>query len=492
MFRVKKLDLETGEIPVIVLNKRDCLQLNMNMGDRALVRWNGKEIIAIIDVAEKLVGPGEVGVSVEIWKGNSLPEFVDILPVEKPTSVFFIRKRLHGTPLKPDEIREIIKDLMENRLSRVEASFFVASAYVQRLSFEEEEALTRAIIEAGEVLEWERHPVLDKHSIGGVPGNRVTPILVPIIAAAGYCIPKTSSKAITSPAGTADVVELLADVALSAGEVKRIVEKTNGVMAWGGTLNLAPADDLLLKLRYPLRLDPISFLLASIMAKKSAVGAEKVLIDIPTGAKVKTFEDARELAERFKSLGKKLGIEVRAVVTDGSQPIGRGVGPALEARDVLRVLIGEGPADLREKALMLSGMLLEMAGEKNGYEKAKKILGSGEAYEKFREIIREQRGNPDVKPEDIQLCEQRAEIKAPRKMRVIYDCEVIAKACRIAGNPSVKGAGMYLHYPSEAVVEKGETVVTVFAPDEYRLQQVMKYLEAHPPFLSRKIVIEVL
>lgn len=493
MFKVRKLDVESGNSLVVVMNKQNARNMNLHLDDRVEVFWRKGSFVAVLQLAETSILPGEVGVVREIWDdyGKRLPKEVHVRPVVKPDSVQYIKSRLFGTPLKKEEIRQIVFDLMRNKLSSVESAYFVASAYVQRLSFEEEEALTKAIVDAGNRIRFSRKPILDKHCIGGVPGNRTTPIVVPIVAAAGFLVPKTSSRAITSPAGTADVMEVLCRVDYSANELKALVDKVGAAMVWGGALDLAPVDDILLRLRYPLRLDPVAFLLSSIMAKKKAVGSDKVLIDIPVGAKMKDTASAKNLADRFKYLGEKLGMEVRTMLTDGFQPIGHGVGPALEARDIIDVLKGKGPQDLREKSVGLAGQMLSMAGKTKGHALAKRLLDSGKAYRKFQEILEAQDGDPDLKSKDIPVGKYVVDYVVKQDQEYLYyDSEAIAKVARIAGSPGVKGAGVKLLYLPGTKVKEGKTVLQVYTPVDTRVKAIEAFLKKDDPLVSRELVLE--
>ena len=490
MFKVKKIDMETDGHSIVYLRYEDARKFNINVGDRVQLSFNKKNLVGVVNLCKSAVEISEVGVSKELWD-EGIAEKVKILLLAKPKSVGYIRKRLLGTPLKRHEIREIIFDLMENKLSSVEAAYFVASAYVQRLSFDEEESLTRAMVDAGKTISFSKSPVVDKHCIGGVPGNRTTPIVVPIIAAAGYLFPKTSSRAITSPAGTADVMEVLCNIEFSAKDMKKIVKKIGAAMIWGGSVNLAPVDDILLKLRYPLRLDPTSFLLASILAKKKSAGSQKVLIDIPLGAKVTNSKTARSLANRFQYLGKRLGMEVRVVITDGFQPIGKGVGPSLEARDIITVLQGKGPKDLREKSLRLAAEIFDMVGKRNGYAFAKKILDSGKAYQKFKQIIKTQGGNPNIKPKDIEIGKYSVNIFSQSATSYLYyDSHIISQLARLAGAPAIKGAGVELLVLSGSKVAKGKKIMRVVTPVKDRIELIEKFLKENNPLISRNIIIE--
>ncbi|MBI5391948.1 thymidine phosphorylase, partial [Candidatus Woesearchaeota archaeon] len=363
-----------------------------------------------------------------------------------------------------------------NKLTEIETTYFVSACYKNGMSLGESAALTKAIVRFGGKLEFNKKPIVDIHSIGGVPGNRITMVVVPIIAAAGFYIPKTSTRSITSPSGTSDTMEVLAPVAHSREKIMEIVEKTNGCMVWGGTLDLASADDKLIKIERPLSLDPEGILLASIVAKKAAAGCTHFLLELPIGeeTKLKTKAEAQKLAKKFEALTKKVGMKIKIRITDGSQPIGNGIGPALEARDVLEVLEGKGPGDLREQSLMLAADLLEMVNVKQAREKAEEILDSGKAMEKMREIIKAQGGNPDVKRSDIKIGMFAAEIKAEKKGKVKISNKETSKVAKAAGSPGDKGAGIYLHAKSSAYVEKGDILYTIYSESGEKLEEAKK------------------
>jgi thymidine phosphorylase len=199
--------------------------------------------------------------------------------------------------------------------------------------------LTKAMVETGTKIHFSGI-VADKHSTGGLAGTRTTMIVVPIIAAAGFKIPKLSSRAITSPAGTADVMEVVAPVNFKADKVKHIVEKTGGCIVWNGVMGIAPADDIIIEVEEPLSFESFDKIIVSIMAKKIAVSTNHLILDIPVGQtmKIKRFADAERVAKKFRMLGRKFGIEIITDVNECLEPAGRGVGPALEVRDVMHVL----------------------------------------------------------------------------------------------------------------------------------------------------------
>jgi thymidine phosphorylase len=190
-------------------------------------------------------------------------------------------------------------------------------------------ALVSAMSRAGTQLRWDSPIVVDKHCIGGIPGNRTSMIVVPIVAAHGHTLPKTSSRAITSPAGTADTMEVLARVDVGIEEVKEVVSACNGCLVWGGHVNLSPADDILISVERPLSLDTREQMVASIMSKKLAAGSTHLLIDLPVGpaSKLTNAMEAMRLRKLFEFVGDHFGISVEVITTDGRQPIGHGIGP---------------------------------------------------------------------------------------------------------------------------------------------------------------------
>lgn len=500
--KVRNLDIEVGGKPIALLNKEDAAELGLHTADRVNLVSGKKEFFAIVDITQKVVNKGEIGLFFEVASEIGLPngEYVEVHVTETPDSVSFVKKRLMGDILENRQIEQIVSDIVKNRLTDVEAVFFMASSYVKDFTEEETVSLAKAMIASGKVLDFGRHPIVDKHSIGGICGNRVTMVLVPIVAAAGLTIPKTSARAISSPSGTADTMEVLAPVELEMEELHRIVDKTNACIVWGGSINLVPADDKLAQIRYPLRLDPKPFMLASILAKKKAVGAEKVVVDIPVGkgAKIENADLAKELAYDFITIGSHLGIDVDCVITPGDKPIGRGIGPILEARDVLGVLMNRPDVadDLREKSLSLSGLVLEMGGKAQrgqGYALAEKILTSGKAIEKMREIIGAQGGNPNVNPEDLPLGKHSYEVTASGD-GVVYSMSNnnIIRIARAAGAPKDKGAGVYLLASRGKAVKKGELLYKIYAEQARKLEIAVSIANSNSAVIMEKPILNVI
>ncbi|HLD72577.1 MAG TPA: AMP phosphorylase [Candidatus Nanoarchaeia archaeon] len=481
-FRVKDMNIATGGTMVAILNEKDARKLDFHSGDRVLVKHGKKEATCILDLSEskKAVPEGEIGLFEEVLDRLNVRSrsLVNISFTGKPEAVKHIRDKLYGKKLNYKELYHIMDDLTHDRLTDIEKTYFVSAGFTHGWSHEEIVDMTKAMVNTGDKIKF-KGTTLDKHCIGGLAGNRTTMIVIPIIAAAGFTIPKTSSRAITSPAGTADTMECLAKVELSKQKIISIVHKAKACIVHGGSMNLAPADDKIIEVEHPLSIDAEGQLLASVMAKKFSVSANHVLIDIPMGkkAKVKSLEEAKHLKEMFELIGRKLGMHVKVIVSDGSQPVGRGVGPLLEAEDVLAVLRNDpsAPEDLKNKSISLAGMLLEMTSKYKpgkGIEKAKEILESGKAHHKMQEIIEAQGRQPKPKLGEC-WCGTKAE-KAGTVREI--DNDIIAKVARIAGAPEDKGAGLYLHKKVNERVKKGELLYTLYAENKAKLELAKEFI----------------
>jgi AMP phosphorylase len=497
LLKAIKVPLRFGRMTVI-LNESDASELGVREGDRMRLRFRKNYVVATVQLTKEMVERGSIGLTDVVVKELDVleGENVDVFPVQKPKSVDFIKKKIYGQKLTREEIYAIVNDIVRNALSDVELSAFVMGNQLRDMDADEIEWMTRAIMETGERLEFDRGVVVDKHSIGGVPGNKISLIIVPTVAAAGLLIPKTASRAITSASGTADTMEVLANVNLSVEEIKEITEKVGGVIAWGGATDISPADDKIIRVEYQLSIDPRPQLLASVMAKKGAIGARHVVIDIPVGegAKIESMDKARMLANDFVELGRRLGLTVVCAMTYGGQPIGRTVGPALEAREALMAMEKrEGPSSLLEKALGIAGILFEMTGvATNGYVYAKNIFESGKTLEKFREIIEAQSGDPGVKAEDILVGDKKYTLKSNVEGAVVaVNNKVIMKVARTAGAPKDKGAGVYVHKKRGEIVKAGDPLITIYAEKEWKLDNAIEIARQETPIVVSGMVLEV-
>jgi len=470
--RIRRVPLDTLRENVAVLAS-NCAALRpeaFQAFKRLEIVHDGHSIIASLDICHDLsiVGPEEIGLADPAFRRMGLPEgtSVTIAPARRPQSLEYVRTKIIGETLNAHQIEAIIRDIVGYRYSDMEiAAFLVACAGF--LTTGELLDLTRAMAGAGNTLTWSSPMVVDKHCIGGIPGNRTSMVVVPIVAAHGLTIPKTSSRAITSPAGTADTMEVLARVDLKIDEMRAVVDECNGCLVWGGHVNLSPADDILISVERPLNLDTREQMVASIMSKKMTAGSTHLIVDIPVGptAKVRDSHEAMRLRKLFEYVADQVGLHVEVVVTDGSQPIGRGIGPMLEARDVMAVLDNDSdaPSDLREKSLQLAGRIIEgdpaMRGG-GGYARARELLESGAAAERMRHIIHTQ-GHAPPGPS---LGPLKTDIMSPADGVVAsIDCFRIAQLARLAGAPLDRGAGLDLLKRVGDRVEAGEPLYRIYS-----------------------------
>ena len=435
---------------------------------------NGNSIYAVLNVVddENIVKPTELGLSEQAFDQlgleNGFP--VSIAQAEPPPSMDAVRRKISGERLTPEDFHAITNDIVRNRYSKMEMAAFLVASGQTGLDREEILHLTRAMTESGDRLDWHEPLVVDKHCIGGIPGNRTTMLVVPIVAAHGMVMPKTSSRAITSPAGTADTMEVLCEVNLSPKKLHDVVRKHRACLAWGGTAKLAPADDILISVERPLGIDSQGQMVASILSKKLAAGSTHLLIDIPVGptAKVRHMREALQLRKLFEYIGDRMGIHLEVIITDGSQPVGHGIGPVLEARDVMQVLNNDplAPSDLRQKALRLAGRILEFDPDVRGgygYAIARDILDSGRALQKMQDLIAAQGAAKEIIPVgqlSYEVCAEQSGVVTQ------IDNYILAKVARLAGAPIDKGAGVDLLKKLGDPVEKGEALYRVYA--EYR------------------------
>jgi len=482
--RLRRLGIDTYTDPVLFMNKECHIFRSEGFEARARVKvtLGSRDIVATLHVVgANLLAFDEAGLSECAWAllGAAEGAHVHVSHPEPVESVSRLRAKVYGTRLDDDDMRAIVRDVAAGRYSDLQLAAFVTAMAGDRLDAAETVALTRAMLDVGERIEWAYPIVADKHSVGGLPGNRTTPLVVAMVAACGVPIPKTSSRAITSPAGTADTMEVLAPVDLDVAAMRRVVEKEGGCIVWGGAVRLSPADDVLIRVERPLDFDSEGQLVASVLSKKAAAGSTHVVIDMPVGrtAKVRSSSAAQRLSGLLRYTALSLGLQLRIEETDGTQPVGRGIGPALEARDVLAVLQGasKAPTDLRDRAVRLAGAVLELAGAASvgsGGTAARAALDDGRAWRKFQAICDAQGGLRDPPVSALSHV-----VTAPNAAVVAgFDNRRLARVAKLAGAPTARAAGLELHVRTGARVVSGEPLFTIHAETRGELAYARDYL----------------
>jgi thymidine phosphorylase len=489
--KARRLGLYTQQEPVVVM-RRDCHVCRAEgLTARSQVRITAGErhVHAVLFQVDDLLGQDEAALSESAWEllGVSEGDLISVSHAPALESLSDVRRRIYGNRLDAAAIQAIVKDVVAGHYTDVHLAAFLTASSALPLDEAETRYLTQAMVDAGNRLRWPSPVVMDKHCIGGLPGNRTTPIVVAIVAALGVVMPKTSSRAITSPAGTADAMETLAPVDLDLPAMRRVVEREGGCIAGGGAVRLSPADDIFIRVERVLDIDAQGQLVASVLSKKIAAGATHVVLDIPVGptAKVRSEEAGRELAERLRTVAAGFGLKTLCLQTDGTQPVGRGIGPALEALDVLAVLQNrpDAPQDLRRRACQLAGAALELASvarAKAGAALAHQVLADGRAWAKFQRICEAQGGlrTPPIAP-------LKHDLTASHSGRIVHiNNRKIALLAKLAGAPEAKAAGLTLHVRLGEEAFAGEPLLTVHAETPGELTYALEYAASNPDLIE--------
>lgn len=488
----KRLGINTQHEHQVYM-REDC-HVCASEGFEALTRiriFKGKKsIVASLNIIRTdIIKPGEVSLSDSAMDSLGIKngEVITASHLNPINSLSYVRSKIYGNPLSAIELKEIVEDIVSGNYSNIHLSAFVTACAGNRMQTEEIISLTEAMITSGDRIHWNKRSIVDKHCIGGLPGNRTTPIITSIVAAFGLTMPKTSSHAITSAAGTADTMEVMTRVNLTMAQIKNVVKKERGCIVSGNTAKLSLADGILTKIEKALDIDSAGQLIASVLSKKVAAGSKYVIIDLPVGetAKLRSIEAANELKIEMEKVAHAIGLKLKIVITDGTQPVGRGIGPSLEARDILAVLRNDNdaPLDLKERALLLTGELIELSGKVEtgeGNDNARKLLESGKAYDKFIAICKAQGGFTEPKPAKLQH-----EIKSNHEGIVIkIDNRKIAKIAKLAGAPNDKKAGIDFLAPIGTKVDKGQILYIIHAESKGEMDYALAYYHSQKDILT--------
>ena len=492
--RVFTSDLQDGDRMIAILNPRQAMAYGITVHSKvAIIKLNGEEVVADVSFSER-VSIGTIAISDDVakkyWFKNL--EMVGVsLTESKSKTAETIRKKIRGEAVTYDEIYSVIKDISENKLDEIMMTYYVASSFAHPTTDEETYLTAKAMAECGVMFKYPKGEIIaDKHCIGWVPGNETTMALIPLVASLWIKIPKNFSKSITSPAATGECVNVLMNINFDKKWIEELIEKVNCCLVWWGGLDLAPADDKLIKVQYPLSMQSRAKVVSSIMAKKYAMGVTHSLIDIPVGptAKVTTMAEAKDWKKRFEFVGKKLGMKMSVQITEANEVIGSGVWAVLQVREVLRVLQQhpDRSKDLEDKIIFLGGKLIDNIGlvkGKGAMNLAKNQLVTWAAWRKMQEIITAQGGNPDIDSESLELGKFTHDIVATKagKMKVM-DLHDVNAICRKLGCPIIDQAGMYIYKKLGSTIKKGDVIATLYANDETSLKAWIERYKERSPF----------
>lgn len=491
--KVQLLDIKDGERLIVLLNPKQAMAFGINLNNKVqLTKANGEYIVADVSLSEAVL-EGSVAICADISEKLNFEnnELVAVsLAESSSTSYEAIRKKMKGETISYDEMFAIIKDISENKLDDTMMTYYVASSFFYPTTDEEMYQTAKAMAECGVMFKYPKGEIIaDKHCIGGVPWNETTMILIPLIASLGIKIPKNFSKSITSPAATGECVNVLMNINFNKEGIEKLVKDQNCCLVrWGG-LDLAPADDKLIKVQYPLSMQSRAKVVSSIMAKKYAMGVTHSLIDIPVGptAKVSSMKEAKDWKKKFEYVGKKLWMKMSVQITEANEVIGNGVGAVMQVREVLRILQQhpERAADLENKVIFLASKIIEEVGLAKGKEAVKLAthqLVSWAAWEKMQAIIQAQGGNPEVNSEALPLGKHTFDIIAEKDWVLkIIDLHDINAVCRKLGCPVIDQAGLYLYKKTGDKIKKGEVICKLYAQDEVKLKHgIERWKEISP------------
>lgn len=415
----------------------------------------------------------------------------------KERFVDLIQKKKNGETLTKEEIDFMITDYVAGKIPDYQMSAMLMAIYFNGMENEELAAFTLAMRDSGDLVDLS--PIegikVDKHSTGGV-GDKTTLIVGPIVAACGVPVAKMSGRGLGFTGGTLDKLESISGfrIDLSAEEFFETVKKT-GISVIGQTGNLAPADKLLYALRdVTATVDSIPLIAASVMSKKLAAGSDKIVLDVTTGsgAFMKNTRDAKKLAKHMVAIGNHAGKETVAILTGMEEPLGFAIGNNMEVKEAIEVLKGDGPEDVKEVSVALAGMMLSLGLENvshsQGKRMAKKALSSGQAFEKFKEMVQSQGG--DIRyvehPEFFERDAFEGEVLAAEDGFLSgMDTEKIGVAAGLLGagretKDSVidMSAGIYLEKKIGDTVKKGEPIAICYAGTKEKLNRGMAMFES--------------
>ena len=486
--KVISFDIQNWSWHIVMLNSEQAADYWIKDDDKISLIRKWEEFVVDVVLTDKYVRANEIGVTNDFLAEYPIMQWDTVLVSfvkNNPLSMQAIRKKLLWKKISDEEIDAIIEDIKEKKIHDLVLAYYVATSFFYKSDVHELAYTTKATAYSWDMY---RFPwiVAWKYCIWWVPGNETTLVVIPILASLWLTVPKSFSKAITSPAATGECVNVLMDIEFDKQEVIRITDKVWACLVWNEKLNLAPVNDRIIKVSAPLWMEPYARMISSIMAKNYAMWINHCLIDIPMWptAKVATLSDARRVAKRFKEIWEYLGIKMDVQITDGKQPIGKWIWACLQAREALRILQqhSERSKDLEDKCIFLASRLLLLCGVADSMENAQKLaiaqLKNWEARKKLQEIIKAQNWNPNIKSEDIELGKFSYDVVAQKDCVIKkVDMKLLNTMVRWLWAPKEYRAWIYLHKKLWDKVKKWQVIYTMYSPSENKMNLVKEMQE---------------
>ena len=486
--KVISFDIQNWSWHIVMLNSEQAADYWIKDDDKISLIRKWEEFVVDVVLTDKYVRANEIGVTNDFLAEYPIMQWDTVLVSfvkNNPLSMQAIRKKLLWKKISDEEIDAIIEDIKEKKIHDLVLAYYVATSFFYKSDVHELAYTTKATAYSWDMY---RFPwiVAWKYCIWWVPGNETTLVVIPILASLWLTVPKSFSKAITSPAATGECVNVLMDIEFDKQEVIRITDKVWACLVWNEKLNLAPVNDRIIKVSAPLWMEPYARMISSIMAKNYAMWINHCLIDIPMWptAKVATLSDARRVAKRFKEIWEYLGIKMDVQITDGKQPIGKWIWACLQAREALRILQqhSDKSKDLEDKCIFLASRLLLLCGVADSMGNAQKLaiaqLKNWEARKKLQEIIKAQNWNPNIKSEDIELGKFSYDVVAQKDCVIKkVDMKLLNTMVRWLWAPKEYRAWIYLHKKLWDKVKKWQVIYTMYSPSENKMNLVKEMQE---------------
>ena len=408
-----------------------------------------------------------------------------------------IKKKRDGYELSQADFSYIIKNYTSGKIPDYQLAAFLMAIYFKNLNHQETAFLTYEMMRSGELIDLSKIKGIkvDKHSTGGV-GDKTTLVLAPLVAAAGVPVAKMSGRGLGHTGGTLDKLESIKDFSIHLSKKQFIAQiKKHGIAVIGQDENMVPADKKIYALRdVTATVGNISLIASSIMSKKLACGADAIVIDIKVGegAFMKTIKEAKELAKMLIGIGEKMNRKVIAVISAMHEPLGFAVGNALEVKEAIATLQGNGPKDLTELCLELGSQMLVLAqvvkNKKQGKEKLKKLIASGKAFDKFKEFIKIQGGDLSViEQTDLLPSSRFSQIYKTKKEGYIKNLNALdvgIASMKLGAGRATKadsinyGAGILLKKKIGDYIKKGETLAILYTNKKENFPKAKKLLDS--------------